>query len=160
MYLSSMLRGGGRVGGVTPSTNNRKYIKCSNCPRCWWCEEGQNKNMHAQKEDAHRSHCPAAGWGFPPPLSWWSLPLCSGSSWTAEQRQYHCKKHTTQSIIYLVITARANHKPQSPLWHDICCMSFPIWPSSCFLSSLYCCYPIKHLKCPSQVSMSKTLRLF
>ncbi len=60
----------------------------------------RNKSTHAQKKDAYQSHCPAAGWGCPPPLSWWSPPLCSGSSWTAERRQYRCTKHTTQSIQY------------------------------------------------------------
>lgn len=65
----------------------------------------RNKSVHIKKKDAHRSHCPAAGWGFPPLLSWWSLPLCSGSSWTAGQRQYRCMKHTTQSAICLVFMA-------------------------------------------------------
>ena len=82
--------------------------KCSNCPGCfkmWLWSILLNKCVHVQKKDAHRSHCPAAGWGFPPPLSWWSPPLCSGSSWTAGQRQYRCVKHTTRSAIYLVFTA-------------------------------------------------------
>lgn len=97
-----------------------------------------NKRVYALKKDSYRSRCPAASWGCPPPLSWWSPPLCSGSGWTAEPRQCHWKYKYIQyeyNFFFLVFTAvlfNYNSLFMRSREDEMCCQTTPTL--CCFLS--------------------------
>lgn len=70
------------------------------------------------KEEVHmpyQNHSPAADWGFPLLLAWWSPPHVTDSGWTVEQRLCRCNpRHKEGSTL---IACKSNYIYTFSLWY-------------------------------------------